>query len=44
MMPRQSLLLKILLPVVVLLTLWLLLRPASKNIAEKSPSRSVRLR
>ena len=40
MMPRQSLLLKILLPVVVLLTLWLLL-PGQQNIAEKSPSRSV---
>ncbi|MGY9370143.1 hypothetical protein [Citrobacter pasteurii] len=36
MMPRQSILLKILLPVIVLLTVWLLLRPASKNTAEKS--------
>lgn len=41
MMPRQSLLLKILLPVIVLVTVWLLLRPASKNTTEKSPSRSV---
>lgn len=41
MMPRQSLLLKILLPVIVLVTVWLLLRPASKNTTEKSPSRTV---
>ncbi|MIH30414.1 TIGR03752 family integrating conjugative element protein, partial [Salmonella enterica subsp. enterica] len=41
MMPRQSLLLKILLPVIVLVTVWLLLHPASKNTTEKSPSRSV---
>lgn len=41
MMPRQSLLLKILLPLIVFLTVWLLLRPASKNTTERSPSRSV---
>lgn len=31
MMPRQSILLKILLPVIMLVTVWLLLRPASKK-------------
>ena len=30
MMPRQSILLKILLPVIMLVTVWLLLRPASR--------------
>ncbi|HCM1989775.1 TPA: TIGR03752 family integrating conjugative element protein [Salmonella enterica subsp. salamae serovar 30:m,t:-] len=41
MMPRQSLLLKILLPLVVLATIWLLLRPAGKSAPDKSPARSV---
>ena len=41
MMPRQSLLLKILLPVIVFLTVWLLLRPAGKSTKETTPSRSV---
>lgn len=41
MMPRQSILLKILLPVIMLVTVWLLLRPASKNTQETSPSRTV---
>lgn len=39
MMPRQSLLLKILLPVVVLLTLWLLLRrPAKTSLRNPRPA------
>lgn len=34
MMPRQSLLLKILLPLIVFLTGWLLLHPAGKSTQE----------
>ncbi|HFQ6852262.1 TPA: hypothetical protein ACOEA2_003908 [Enterobacter cloacae] len=41
MMLRQSLLLKILLPIIVFLTVWLLLRPAGKSTLETTPARTV---
>jgi len=41
MMPRQNILLKFLLPVIVLLTLWLVLRPSAKTTPDQSPSRTV---
>lgn len=41
MMLRQSLLLKILLPVIVLVTVWLLLRPTGKSTKETSLPRTV---
>lgn len=41
MMPRQSMLLRILLPLVILATVWLLFRPQSKGTQDKTPSRTV---
>ncbi|QJT79297.1 TIGR03752 family integrating conjugative element protein [Kosakonia sp. MUSA4] len=41
MTPRQSILLKILLPLIVFITLWLILRPTARNITDQSPSRTV---